>query len=143
MGFFKVQAWERREENKGISEKAQTSGKEGLVCACGTIWSSVCLKEMPLGGSAWLPCVGVRDCLDWLEPPKLFTQKLAPVARGTRSPAPTPRGLRNIRIWAVALESTRQSQTYKGAGLLLQPWLAFVRFLLINKYWLVGEAWCF
>lgn len=31
---FRFKAWERREENKGISEKAQSFWEEGLVCAC-------------------------------------------------------------------------------------------------------------
>lgn len=78
---FRFKAWERREENKGISEKAQGFWERGpCLCLLEPIWSSVCLKEMPLGERRLAPLCRVRDCLDWLEPPKLFTQKLAPVS---------------------------------------------------------------
>lgn len=48
--IFGFRAWERGEENKGVGEKPQSFWERGpCLCLLETIWSSVCLREMPLG----------------------------------------------------------------------------------------------
>lgn len=76
--IFGFRAWESCEKNKGVDEKPQSCWERGpCLCSLELIWSSVCLKEMPLGKRrlAYLCCV--QECFDWPETLTLFGQKLA------------------------------------------------------------------
>ena len=56
---------------------------------------------------------------------------------------PTPRGLKYQDLGCGGLNPPGRARPTRELVCSLQPWLAFVRFLLINKYWLVGETWYF
>lgn len=102
-GFFQVQGWERREENKSISEKAQSFWERG-PCLCLLELDLVkCLfKGVYLVATPGSLVAVFRDCLGLAGAPEPVTQAGPSERVELRSgPAPTPRSLK-YGLWAVA-----------------------------------------
>lgn len=90
--IFGFRAWESCEKNKGVDRLPQSFWeREPCLCLLEPIWSSVCLKEMPLGKRrlAFLRCV--QECFDWRGTLTLLTQKLARVSARDPRPSSTTR----------------------------------------------------
>lgn len=66
------------EKNKGVDKQPQSFWeREPCLCLLEPIWSSVCLKEMPLGKRRLASLCCVQECFDWPGTLTLLTQKLA------------------------------------------------------------------
>lgn len=98
--IFGFRAWESCGKNKGVDEQPQSFWeREPCLCLLEPIWSSVCLKEMPLGKRrpAYLCCV--QECFDWPGTLTLLTQKLARVSAWKRRPnTTTQQSLKHLNI---------------------------------------------